>query len=185
MATSPLSGVRVAILVTDGFEQIEMTEPKKALEAAGASVSLVAPKSGEVQGWKHHDTAETFTVDMTTDQLTAEAFEGVHLPGGVINGDALRIDKPAQEFLRVMDEANKPIAVICHGGWILISAGIAAGRKVTSWPSLQDDFENAGSEWVDEAVALDGNWVSSRKPADIPAYNEAMIRLFAQLHVTS
>jgi protease I len=178
MEGKPLEGIRVAILATDGFEQVELTEPKKALEEVGATTKIISPHSGELQGFQHHDKGDAFSVDMTLDQAKASDFDAVHLPGGVINGDEIRIDPNAQKFVREMDSTGKPISVICHGGWLLISAGLAAGRKVTSWPTLQDDFRNAGAEWVDEEVVIDRHWTSSRKPDDIPAFNRAMINQF-------
>lgn len=177
---SDLKGKKVAILLTDGFEQVEMTEPRKALENAGASCVLIAPKAGKVQGFKHHDKQDLFQVDQTLDASKAEEFDAVLLPGGVINADALRVEKKAQEFVQEIDRAGKPIAVICHGGWLLVSAGLVKGRTITSWPTLQDDLRNAGAQWKDEEVIRDGNWVSSRKPDDIPAFNREMTRLFSE-----
>lgn len=170
-----LKGRRIAILVTDGFEQVELTSPKEALENAGARCVIISPKGGEVQGFKHHDKADKFDVDLTFDKARAEDFDAVLLPGGVINGDALRVEKKAQEFVQEIDRAGKPVMVICHGGWILISSGLAKGRKVTSWPTLQDDFRNAGADWQDSVCVRDRNWVSSRKPDDLPEFNRAIV----------
>lgn len=172
-----LDHLRIAALVTDGFEQSELLEPKKALEAAGAQVDVVCDHGGTVQGYHHLDKGEKVKVDKLLKHLRAEDYAGVLLPGGVANGDAMRMHEEARDFIRRMDEANKPIAAICHGGWLLISAGVAGDRTLTSWPSLQDDFKNAGSTWVDEEVVRDENLVSSRKPDDIPAFNDAFISL--------
>ncbi len=171
-----LEGKRVAILVTDGFEQIEMTSPREALEKAGAKCVLISNKDGKVQGFKHHDKADQFDVELSLSRANAEDFDAVLLPGGVINGDALRIVKKAQEFVQDMDRANKPIFVICHGGWILISAKLVKDRSITTWPTLQDDMRNAGANWLDQQVVRDGNWISSRKPDDLPAFNRESVR---------
>ncbi|HXH37664.1 MAG TPA: type 1 glutamine amidotransferase domain-containing protein [Thermoanaerobaculia bacterium] len=170
-----LKGKRVAILVTDGFEQIEMTSPRETLDNAGAKTVLVSPRSGEVQGFRHHDKADKFKVDLPLTKANAMDFDAVVLPGGVINGDALRIDGRAQQFVQEMDQAGKPIAVICHGGWLLISAGLMRGRRITTWPTLQDDMRNAGAEWQDREVVRDRNLISSRKPDDLPAFNREML----------
>jgi protease I len=180
MAEKQLSGIRVAVLVTDGVEQPELAEPKKALEEAGAEVKIISPKTGKIQAFKHHDKGDKFSVDMELDKANPEDFDAVLLPGGVINADALRIEPKAQEIVRRMDAEGKPIAVICHGPWLLVSAGLMRGHKITSWPTLQDDIRNAGAQWEDREVLLDRNWVSSRKPDDIPAFNREMIRLFAE-----
>jgi protease I len=172
---SDLKGKRVAIIVTDGFEQIEMTSPREALDKAGAKTLLVSPKDGKVQGFKHHDKADSFDVDLALAKADASEFDAVVLPGGVINGDAMRVEKRAQQFVQEMDRAGKPIAVICHGGWLLISAGLVKGRSVTSWPTLQDDMRNAGADWQDREVIRDRNLVSSRKPDDLPAFNREML----------
>ncbi|HEX3071126.1 MAG TPA: type 1 glutamine amidotransferase domain-containing protein [Thermoanaerobaculia bacterium] len=175
-----LNGKRVAILVTDGFEQIELTSPCEALDRAGAKTVLVSPKDGEVQGWKHHDKGGRFKVDLTLNQAKASDFDAVVLPGGVINGDALRIEKRAQQFVQDMDRAGKPIAVICHGGWLLISSGLVKGRRITTWPTLQDDMRNAGADWQDREVIRDRNLVSSRKPDDLPAFNREMLNAITE-----
>jgi protease I len=174
-----LKGKRIAILVTDGFEQIEMTSPREALEKAGATCVLVAPKE-EVQGFKHHDKADRFDCDLPLSKADAADFDAVLLPGGVINADALRIEKKAQQFVQEMDRAGKPVSVICHGSWLLVSAGLVRGRTITSWPTLQDDLRNAGATWQDKECIVDGTWVSSRKPDDLPAFNREMVRLFAE-----
>jgi deglycase len=180
MADKQLSGVKVAALAVDGFEQAELLEPKKALEEAGANVVVISEKSGKIQGFKHHDKAETVSVDLTFDKANMEEFDAVLLPGGVINADAIRVMKKAQEIVRGIDQAGKPIAVICHGSWLLVSAGLTRGRTLTSWPTLQDDLRNSGATWEDREVLRDRNWVSSRKPDDIPAFNREMIQLIAE-----
>lgn len=172
-----LEQLKIAALVSDGFEQSELLEPKKALEAAGARVEVVSDHQGNVQGYRHLEKGVSVKVDKALDSLRVEDYAGVLLPGGVANGDAMRMQEAAQEFIRQMDRAKKPIAAICHGGWLLISAGVADQRTLTSWPSMKDDFENAGSTWVDEEVVRDDNLVSSRKPDDIPAFNDAFISL--------
>jgi deglycase len=180
MAEKQLSGLRVAAILTDGVEQVELLEPKKALEAAGAKVTVISPKAGQLQGFKHHDKADKIPVDLELSQANPADFDAVLLPGGALNADALRTEKTAQDFVRVIDEAGKPIAVICHGSWLLVSADLLEGRTITSWPSVQDDIRNAGGEWVDKEVQRDKNWVSSRKPDDIPAFNKEMISLFGE-----
>src|SRR4051794_34106477 len=178
---SHLTGKRVAIIVTDGFEQIEMTSPREALDEHGAKTVLVSPKDGKVQGFKHHDKADSFKVDLPLAQANASDFDAVVLPGGVINGDALRIEKKAQQFVQEMERAGKPIMVICHGGWLLVSSGLVKGHTMTSWPTLQDDIRNAGATWQDKEVIRDRNWVSSRKPDDLPAFNRESIRLLGEI----
>jgi protease I len=179
MNKNRLQGSGVAILVTDGFEQIELTNPKEALEKEGATVKIIAPKAGEVQGFNHAEKGDKFNVDLTLEQANPDEFDAVLLPGGVFNADKLRVEKKAQEFVRRIDQQGKPIAVICHGPWLLVSAGLVKGRRLTSYHTLQDDLRNAGGEWVDAEVIRDRNWVSSRKPADLPAFNREMIALFA------
>ncbi|RJG02463.1 type 1 glutamine amidotransferase domain-containing protein [Noviherbaspirillum sedimenti] len=173
--TQGLEGLRVAILVTDGFEQSEFTGPRDALQQAGASVTVVSTHLGTVQGVKHVDKADTFDVDLSFDDADPEDFDAVVLPGGVVNADQIRIAPQAQQFVRSMQDAGKTIAVICHGAWLLVSAGLVQGRTLTSWPTLQDDIRNAGGHWVNQQVAVDGNWISSRRPGDIPAFNEKLI----------
>lgn len=175
-----VKGKRIAIIVTDGFEQIEMTSPREALEKAGASCVLIAPKDGQVQGFKHHDKADKFKVDLTLAKADPSQFDAVLLPGGVISADAIRIDKNAQQFVQEIELAGKPIAVICHGPWLLISAGLVKGHIITSWPTLEDDLRNAGAIWKDSECVRDRNWVSSRKPDDLPVFNREMTRLIAE-----
>jgi len=180
MPESPLAGMRVAVLATDLFEQAELIEPKKALQEAGAQVTVISPKQGEIQGVQHDKKDQKIKVDLALDQANANDFDAVLIPGGAMNADALRMEKKAQEFVKQIDAAQKPIAVICHGPWLLISAGITRGRKVTSYFTIQDDLRNAGADWSDQKVIRDKNWVSSRKPDDIPAFNREMITLFCE-----
>ncbi len=171
--------MKVAILVTDGFEQIELTGPKDALEQSGYQTAIISSKP-TVQGFHHLDRGSAFDTDLTLDQADAKNFDAVLLPGGVANGDQLRVIPEAQRFVRDMDEEGKPVFVICHGGWVLVSAGLVDGRTMTSWPTLRDDIINAGGDWVDSEAVVDGNWVSSRKPDDIPAFNRKMLDLLQQ-----
>jgi protease I len=175
-----LPGRRVAILATNGFEQVELTEPQKALKSAGADAQIVAPKAGEIQGWNHHDKADKFKVDRALDQARPGDYDALVLPGGVINPDALRLEPKAIGFIQAFVQAGKPIAAICHGPWTLIDAGGAKGKRMTSWPSLKADLKNAGASWVDEEVVVDGRLVTSRKPDDLPAFCREMVRLFAE-----
>ncbi len=175
-----LAGMKVAILVTDDFEQVELTGPKKALEEAGAQTTIISPHSGQIQGMNHDEKAERFNVDLTLDQANPDDFDAVHLPGGALNADSLRMEPKAQEFVRRIEAANKQIAVICHGPWLLVSAGLVQGRTLTSYYTLQDDIRNAGGRWWDLPLVQDDNWVSSRFPQDIPIFNEGMIDLFSQ-----
>ncbi|MBO9537369.1 MAG: type 1 glutamine amidotransferase [Herbaspirillum sp.] len=171
------SNLKVAVLVTDGFEQTQLLEPKQALEAAGATVHVLSDKPSGVQGVMHLDKGQVVAVDNTIDQASSDDYSAVLLPGGAANGDALRLRPQARSFVHAANIAEKPIAAICHGGWLLISADLAKGRTVTSWPSLQDDFRHAGSKWVDQAVVRDRNLVSSRHPADFPAFNDEFMKL--------
>jgi protease I len=175
-----LNGTKVAILVADGFEQVELTEPRKALLDAGADALIVSPAKGQVQGWKHFDKADKFPVDVPLDQADPESFDALLLPGGVANPDQLRTQPKAVEFVRAFFDAGKPVAVICHGPWTLVEAGVVRGRQITSWPSLKTDLKNAGAEWVDREVVVDDELVSSRKPDDLPAFNRKMIETFSK-----
>ncbi|MBK5958845.1 protease [Rhodoplanes elegans] len=175
-----LKGCKVAVLATDGVEQVELTEPVKALRDSGADVSVVSPKSGQIQGFDHHDKKDQIPVDRTLDQVRPDEFEALLLPGGVINPDALRLEPKAIAFVKHFVTTGKPIAAICHGPWTLIDAGGVKGRKVTSWPSLQTDLRNAGAEWVDQEVVTDQGLVTSRNPQDIPAFNRKMIEEFSE-----
>lgn len=174
-----LQGKRVAILVEDGFEQIEMTKPREALDAAGAQTFLVSPREDEVQGFNHDDKGDCFRVDVTIAAADPNQFDALVLPGGVRNPDALRVNNKAVLFVNAFQIAKKPIAAICHGPWMLVETGIARGHELTSWPSLKTDILNAGGSWVDRSVVTDGLLVTSREPDDIPNFNKAMIRLFA------
>jgi protease I len=180
--TDDLEHLKVAILVENGFEQVELTEPRRALDAAGAETSIVSPQNGQVRAWDFTDWGQKFPVDVQLGRANPDDFDALHLPGGVMNPDMLRTEPEAVNFVKAFFEAGKPVSVICHGPWTVIEAGAARGRRITSWPSLKTDLRNAGAEWVDEQVVIDGNLVSSRKPDDIPAFNREMIRLFAQTH---
>ena len=175
-----LKGKRVAALVTKGFEQVELLDPKKALERAGASVSVVAPETGTVQGWDHTVWGQEVPVDETLDQAAHSNYDALLLPGGVINADHIRMNAKAVQLVKDFFEAGKPIAVICHGSWIMIEAGIVRGLKMTSYPSLKTDLRNAGANWVDQEMVNDHGVVSSRKPQDLPAFNQKMIEEFAE-----
>jgi len=175
-----LNSFRVAMLATDGFEERELTEPKQALERAGARVDVIAPKRGDIQAFRHHDKSITVPVDRTLDEARPEEYDAVMLPGGALNADALRVEPKAKRFLRAMWEAGRPFAVICHAPWELVSAGLAEGRRLTSYHTIQDDLKNAGADWRDEEVVVDGQLVTSRQPDDIPAFNREMLRVFAE-----
>ncbi len=178
-----LQGKKVAILVTDGFEQVELTEPRKALDQAGAKTEVVSPAKGQVKGWNHTEWGDKLPVDVPLQQARPESYDALLLPGGVMSPDHLRMSPDAVRFVKSFVDAGKPIAAICHGPWTLIEAGGVKGKKMTSWPSLQTDLRNAGANWVDQQVVHDGNLVTSRKPDDIPAFNQEMIGLFAQAAV--
>ena len=175
-----IEGLRVAILVADGFEQQELTDPRAALDEAGAVTQIVSPVEGEVEGWNHYDKGDKFPVDVPLTGASADEFDALLLPGGVANPDQLRMNPEAVQFVRSFFDAGKPVAVICHGPWTLIDAGVVEGREMTSWPSVKQDLINAGAKWVDEEVVVDNGLVSSRKPDDIPAFNRKMIEEFAE-----
>ena len=175
-----LRGKKIAALVDNGFEQSELLEPKKALEQAGAEVHVVSPQNGEVKGWQHTDWGEKVKVDRDLGAARAADYDGLLLPGGVMNPDHLRANSQAVAFVREFVTANKPIAAICHGPWTLIEAGAVEGRRMTSWPSLKTDLTNAGASWADQEVVVDRGLVTSRKPDDIPAFNRKMIEEFAE-----
>ena len=177
---SDLSGFRVAVLATDGFEESELTEPVKALKDAGAEVTIVSLKTGKIQGVKHAAKGSKVKVDKALADVQPEDFDGVQLPGGALNADAMRVVPEVKSFLRAVQEAGKPIAAICHAPWELISAGLVRGRTLTSYHTIQDDIRNAGGNWVDQEVVENDNWVTSRQPTDLPAFNRAMIDLFAR-----
>ena len=177
--SNELQGMKVAIVVTDDFEEAELIEPRKALQQAGADTVVISPKQGEVQAMKHDEKTQKVKVDMALEKANADEFDAVLIPGGALNADALRVEKKAQDLVRKIDQAGKPIAVICHGPWLLVSAGLTRGRKMTSYHTIQDDLRNAGAEWEDSECVRDRNWVSSRQPSDIPTFNREMINLFA------
>lgn len=180
MADHDVRGLRVAILSNDYFEQPELTEPMKALKEAGAEVQVISTKPGEIQGVHHAEMGDKVKVDLTLDRANADDYDALVLPGGALNADSLRMDKRAQEFVRAFDSSRRPIAVICHGPWLLASAGLTRGRKITSYYTIQDDLRNAGAEWQDSECLVDGNWVSSRQPSDIPRFNAEMLRVFGE-----
>lgn len=176
-----LKGKTIAMLVTHGFEQSELAEPKKALEAEGAKVDIVSPESGKVKGWKDKNWADEFEVNVKLSDVDPNKYHGLVLPGGVVNPDRLRIEPKAIEFIKSFVQAKKPIAAICHGPWTLINAEGVRGKTMTSWPSLKLDLQNAGANWVDQEVVRDGLLVTSRKPADLPAFNKTTIEMFSEV----
>lgn len=177
--------MKVAFLATDMVEQVELTEPWKAVEEQGWTPELVSLKSGRIQGFNHYDKADTFDVDATVEEASADDYDALVLPGGVGNPDTLRMDENAVAFVRGFFERGKPVAAICHAPWLLIEAGVVRDRTVTSWPSLQTDLRNAGAAWVDEEVVVDGSLVLSRKPGDLPAFNRELVQVFASQPVSS
>ncbi len=179
MASRDLDGIRVAIVLDTDFEQVEMTEPRKALEDAGATCRLISPRK-EVTGVKHDEKKDTFKVDLPIESANPSEFDALLVPGGALNADSLRVNERAQEFVRSFDREGKPMAVICHGPWLLVSAGIAKGRRLTSYHTIQDDLRNAGAQWEDREVVVDRNLVTSRQPSDIPAFNRETVALFRE-----
>ncbi|KAB7624377.1 type 1 glutamine amidotransferase domain-containing protein [Alkalilimnicola sp. S0819] len=177
--TEQLQGKRVAILVSHGFEQSEMTEPRRALDESGAETVLVSPVSGRVKGWRHKEWGDEFPVDLALGQARAQDFDALVLPGGQMNPDNLRMNSAAVDLVQGFIAAGKPVAAICHGPWLLVEADAVRGRRLTSWPSVRTDLRNAGAQWVDEETVVDGNLLTSRKPDDLPAFNAEMIALFA------
>jgi protease I len=175
-----LQGKKIAFLATDMVEQVELTEPWKAVQKAGGQPELVSLKPGKIQGFNHYDKADTFEVDKTVEEVSASDYEGLVQPGGVGNPDTLRTDENAVNFVREFFDQGKPVAVICHGPWMLVEAGVVRGRTVTSWPSLQTDIRNAGGKWVDEEVVVDNGLVTSRKPDDLPAFNSRLVEELAE-----
>ena len=175
-----LKGKKIAILATDGVEQVELTEPRKALDKAGATTVVVSLKPGKIQGMNHDEKGDKIKVDKTLDEVSAGEFDNLVLPGGVQNPDFLRVNPQAVAFVKGFVDAGKAIAAICHGPWTLIEAGAVSGRKMTSWPSLKTDLRNAGATWVDEEVVSDGGLITSRKPDDLPAFNKQIIQEFAE-----
>lgn len=180
-----LSDFRVAVLATDGFEETELTEPVKALKKTGAQVTIVSLKTGQIQGFRHDTKGAKVNVDRAIADVSADDFDGVQLPGGGLNADAMRVVPEVKTFLRAMQDAGKPIAAICHAPWELISAGLVRGRTLTSYHTIQDDIRNAGGNWLDQEVVEDQNWVTSRQPSDLTAFNHAMIELFARSLATA
>lgn len=170
-----LSGKKIAILATDGVEQVELTEPKKKLEDAGATTEVISPKSGEIKAWKFKEWGDKIKVDKSLDNANPSDYDLLMLPGGVINPDHLRMEPKAVQFVKDFARTGRPIAAICHGPWTLIEAGLVRGKKMTSWPSLKTDLKNAGANWVDEVVVVDGNLITSRKPDDIDTFCRAMM----------
>lgn len=173
-----LQGIKVAVLATDGVNEAEIVQPMEALRQAGATVTVIAPKAGGITSMMKMDKTQIIPVNKVLDDASAAEYDAVLLPGGGLNADKLRVESSAQRFVQEMDVQQKPIAVICHAPWLLISAGLVKGRRMTSFHTIKDDLVNAGADWVDQEVVTDGNWVSSRKPDDIPAFNQAMIELF-------
>lgn len=175
-----LEGLRVAILVDDGFEEAELIEPREALRRAGARALVVSPKDGTVRGWTHADWGESLAVDVPLGDARADDFDALLLPGGVMNPDRLRLQPEAVEFVKAFFDGEKPVAAICHGPGTIVEAGAAEGRRMTSWPSLKTDIRNAGGDWTDEPVVVDGNLVTSRRPDDLPVFTQEMLSLFRQ-----
>jgi protease I len=180
---SDLQNMKVAVIALDGFEESELVEPKKALEKAGATVDVLSEKKGEIQGYKHHEKTGKVKVDRTLDEVYIDEYDALMLPGGALNADSARSLPRIREFIFEMDRARKPIAAICHAPWELISAEVVTGRKLTSWPSIQDDIRNAGGHWVDEECVVDQNLVTSRGPKDLPVFNREMVAMFSKLAV--
>jgi len=175
-----LNGKRVAILVEDGFEQIELTSPKQALEEAGAKTHIISPKTDKVKGWEHTKWGQEFPVDVAIEQANADEYDALLLPGGVMNPDKLRTNAQAVQFVRTFFDQKKPVAAICHGPWMLAEAGVVKGRKMTSYPSIQTDLKNAGANWVDQEVVVDQGLVTSRNPDDLPAFNRKLVEEVAE-----
>ncbi|HEY2218332.1 MAG TPA: type 1 glutamine amidotransferase domain-containing protein [Gaiellaceae bacterium] len=180
MAEQPLKGKKVAIIAADMVERVELEKPREALEQAGATTELLSIKPGEIEAFDHFDKAKKIKVDRLVEEADASEYDALMIPGGVGNPDQLRGDENVVSFVREFFEAGKPVAAICHAPWVLVEAGVVRGRTLTSWPTLQTDIRNAGGNWVDKEVVVDGNLVTSRKPDDIPAFNKKMIELFAK-----
>lgn len=171
-----LSGKKVAIMATDYFEEIELTSPRDALENAGATVEIIAPHAGEIKSLNHIRPGNPVTVDKTIDDADPDDYDALVLPGGVVNADHLRIEEKARDFVVKLEGEGKPLAVICHGAWLLVSSRVVRGKKLTSYPTLQDDIVNAGGDWVDQEVVVDGNLITSRNPDDLPSFNKALVK---------
>ncbi|MFG1920690.1 type 1 glutamine amidotransferase domain-containing protein [Cryptosporangium sp. NPDC048952] len=174
-----LNGARIAFVAADGVEQVELDQPWAAIRDAGGQPELISLSSGKIQAFNHIDHGDTRSVDVELDDANPDNYVGLVLPGGVANGDFVRADERAVRFVKSFFTSDKPVGVICHGGWVLIEAGVATGRRLTSWPSLETDFRNAGAEWVDQEVVVDGKLVTSRKPDDLPAFTKAVLEQFA------
>ena len=174
-----LNALQIAVIATDGVEESELSEPVAALREAGATVAITSPQADHLTAFRHHDKSNTIGVDLTLDKASPGRYDALLLPGGALNADALRAEPSVLKFIQVIQEAGKPIAAICHAPWELISAGLVRGRTLTSYHTIQDDIRNAGGEWVNRGVVIDRNWVTSRQPRDIPAFNHAVIELFA------
>jgi protease I len=175
-----LQGKKVAIVATDGFEQVELTEPKKALESAGATVDVISPNSGEIKGWNHTDWGDKTKVTKTLDQAKPFDYDALVIPGGQINPDKLRIEPKAVAFVKEFVASGRPVGAICHGPWMLVEAEVLKNRTLTSWPSIRTDVRNAGGHWVDKEVVVDENLITSRKPDDLPAFNQTLIEQIAK-----
>jgi protease I len=176
-----LSGKKVAIVATDYFEEVELTSPRDALQKAGATVHVIAPHDGEIKGLKHVEPGQAVSVDLTLDQANPDDYDALVIPGGVVNADHLRMEQKARDFVRkIMDEQGKPTAVICHGPWLLVSSHLVRDKHLTSFYTIQDDIINAGGEWTDEEVVIDGNLITSRRPDDLPAFNKTLIEMLAK-----
>jgi protease I len=180
-----LDGLKVAILATNGFEQSELLEPRKALDEAGAKTEIVSLEPGKIRGWNHTDWGHEIAVDRAIESADPKNYDALVLPGGVMNPDKLRMNSRAVAFVKSFFDAEKPVAAICHGPWTVIESGVAKGHRMTSWPSLKTDLENAGAEWVDEQVVVDGKLLTSRKPDDLPAFNRALVQLLANSRAAS
>jgi protease I len=180
MTRPNLAGFRVAVIATDGFEQSELEEPVKALKEAAATVHILAPKAGRIQGYKHHEKADIVAVDKELEDTRPEDYDGLVLPGGALNSDALRVMPRAKTFALSFNRSRKPMAAICHAPWLLVSANLVRERVLTSYHTIADDIINAGGNWIDREVVVDGNWVTSRQPDDLPAFNQALLKLFSQ-----
>lgn len=176
-----LSELRVAVIATDGFEESELTEPVRALKEAGAQVEVLSLQTGKIQAFRHHDKSITVDVDRTLEEAQPNEYDALMLPGGALNADTLRVEPKVQAFVQEMQNAGKPMAAICHAPWILVSADLVRGRTLTTYHTIQDDIRNAGGNWVDQEVVVDGNWVTSRQPSDIPAFNREMLNLLSRL----
>lgn len=181
---SDLSHMRVAVIVTDGFEESELTQPVRALKEAGAQVEILSTHAGQIRAFQHHEKGQLIDVDRLLDEAQPDEYDAVMLPGGALNADVLRMGPKVQLFLKGIQDAGKPIAAICHAPWELVSAGLVRGRTLTSYYTIQDDIRNAGGHWVDQDVVVDQNWVTSRQPDDLAAFNREMLQLFSRLSPT-